>query len=133
LSSLEDSTAALIREQFRACRKVLIALGDETRQLIISVLAENGCQSGLQVGEVTERTHLSRPAVSHHLKILLDAEVVGMRKQATRHFYYLALGGECPTLVSLMYNIEKLRAQCAGAGRSKSEKQDLELLAHATG
>ncbi|GHU88184.1 transcriptional regulator [Clostridia bacterium] len=119
MSNIEDSTGALIREQFRACRKVLIALGDETRQLIISVLAENGCQSGLQVGEVTERTHLSRPAVSHHLKILLDAEVVGMRKQATKHFYYLALGGECQTLVSLMNNIERLRAQCAGEGEQQ--------------
>jgi ArsR family transcriptional regulator len=119
VSDAEDKTGALIREQFRACRKVLVALGDETRQLIISVLAENGCQSGLQVGDVTERTRLSRPAVSHHLKILLDAEIVGMRKQATKHFYYLALGGECPTLVSLMNNIERLRAQCAWEGKNE--------------
>jgi ArsR family transcriptional regulator len=100
--------AALIKDQFHACRRLLIALGDETRQLIIAVLAEAECK-GMRVGDITERTHLSRPAVSHHLKILLDAEVVGLTKQATKHFYYLALGGEWQTLVELVNNIQKLR------------------------
>lgn len=100
-----------IKEQFNACRKLLIALGDETRQLIISVLVDADCD-GLQVGEITQRTHLSRPAVSHHLKILYDAQVVGMTKQATKHFYYLNLGGEWPTLVSLVNEIERLRMEC---------------------
>jgi ArsR family transcriptional regulator len=108
-----------MKAQFKACRRLLIALGDESRQLIITVLADAECGApsrcgSLQVGDITSRTHLSRPAVSHHLKILLDAEVVGMRKQATKHFYYLALGGEWQTLVSLVNNIERLRAQCAG-------------------
>jgi ArsR family transcriptional regulator len=63
----------------------------------------------MRVGDITERTHLSRPAVSHHLKILLDAEVVGVTPEGTKHFYYLNLGDEWPTLVSLVNNIEKLR------------------------
>jgi ArsR family transcriptional regulator len=99
---------ALIKDQFHACRRLLVALGDETRQLIIAVLAEAECV-GMRVGDITEQTHLSRPAVSHHLKILLDAEVVGLTKQATKHFYYLALGGEWQTLVELVNNIEKLK------------------------
>jgi ArsR family transcriptional regulator len=99
---------ALIKDQFHACRRLLIALGDETRQLIITVLAEASC-GGMRVGEITEQMHLSRPAVSHHLKILLDAEVVGLTKQATKHFYYLTLGGEWQTLVGLVNNIEKMR------------------------
>lgn len=106
-----DYSANHIKEQFGACRKLLIALGDETRQLIISALTDENCD-GLQVGEITRRTHLSRPAVSHHLKILLDAQVIDMTKQGTKHFYYLALGGEWPTLVSLVNEIEQLRIGC---------------------
>jgi ArsR family transcriptional regulator len=108
-----DEAADLIKDQFRACRRLLTALGDASRQHIIAVLADAACE-GLQVGDITAKTHLSRPAVSHHLKVLYDAEVVGMTKQATKHFYYLNLGGEWPTLVSLVQNIERLREQCMG-------------------
>ena len=109
-----DYKAQLIKDQFKACRRLLTALGDESRQQIITVLADADCGSaGMQVGDITEQTCLSRPAVSHHLKVLYDAEVVGMTKQATKHFYYLALDGEWRTLVSLVNNIEQLRAQCS--------------------
>ncbi|MDR1015254.1 MAG: metalloregulator ArsR/SmtB family transcription factor [Coriobacteriales bacterium] len=103
--------ATLIKSQFHACRRLLVALGDETRQLIIAVLAETECE-GMRVGDIAEQTHLSRPAVSHHLKILLDAEVVGLTKQATKHFYYLALGGEWQSLVELLHNIQRLKERC---------------------
>ena len=58
-----------ISNDFIRCRKLLIAIGDETRQTIITVLM--GSCSALRVGEITERTHLSRPAVSHHIRIML--------------------------------------------------------------
>lgn len=106
------NTSKEIKEQFSACRKLLVALGDETRQLIISVLVDADC-AGLQVGEITEKTHLSRPAVSHHLKILYESKVVGMTKQATKHFYYLELGGEWGNLVSLVNEIERMRLEYA--------------------
>ncbi len=98
--------------QFAACRKLLSAIGDETRQIIITVLASADCKEGLRVGEITERTHLSRPAVSHHLKILLDTEVIGLRRQATMNFYYLELGGAWGELVTLVNHIEELRKIC---------------------
>ena len=44
--------------------------------------------SGVRVGEITERTHLSRPAVSHHLQILKDARLVKMRREGTKNYYY---------------------------------------------
>ncbi|MGR5875393.1 ArsR/SmtB family transcription factor [Bacillus pacificus] len=28
----------------------------------------------MRVGEITRKTHLSRPAVSHHIKVLKDAK-----------------------------------------------------------
>ncbi|MDR1328162.1 MAG: ArsR family transcriptional regulator [Oscillospiraceae bacterium] len=105
-----DGAAQALLGQFAATCKLLTAIGNETRQLIMAVLAASGCE-GMRVGDITGRTYLSRPAVSHHLKILLDAEVVGMLPEGTKHYYYLKLGGEWPTLVSLINNIEKLRTE----------------------
>lgn len=99
-------------DQFSACSKLLIALGDETRQAIIAVLTCTDCEEGMRVGEITERTHLSRPAVSHHVKILLDAEVIGLRRQGTMNFYHLKLGGAWGELVALVNRIEEARKNC---------------------
>lgn len=98
--------------QFTACSKLLIALGDETRQAIIATLTCADCNEGMRVGEITEKTHLSRPAVSHHIKILLDAEVIGLRRQATMNFYYMKLGGAWSELVALVNLIEEARKNC---------------------
>jgi ArsR family transcriptional regulator len=104
---------ARIKDEFAASRKLLAAIGDETRQAIISVLMESQCE-GMRVGEITAQTHLSRPAVSHHLKILRDTEVVGMFPEGTKNFYYLKLGGEWRELVSLINSIERLRTWAKG-------------------
>lgn len=45
--------------------------------------------TGVRVGEITEKTNLSRPAVSHHLAIMKDAGIVKMRREGTMNFYYL--------------------------------------------
>lgn len=91
---MENRTVDKVREDFINCGKVLAAIGDETRQHIILALMEAPCNVGMRVGEITSRTHLSRPAVSHHLKVLKDANVVSMRKEGTMNFYYInVLGG----------------------------------------
>lgn len=77
-----------IRSKFKVCRKAISAMGDETRQLILITLLE-GDFNGIRVGEITEKTHLSRPAVSHHLKILKEAEIVNVRREGTKNYYYL--------------------------------------------
>ena len=97
-----------IKEQFTSSRRLLTAIGDETRQAIILTLMESDCE-GIRVGEITSKTHLSRPAVSHHLKILLDANMVGVTKQGTMNFYWLNLGAEWDNFISLVNNIEQLR------------------------
>ncbi|HDR7545676.1 TPA: winged helix-turn-helix transcriptional regulator, partial [Bacillus thuringiensis] len=71
----------IIKKDFIDSQKVLLAIGDETRQAILLVLMETECQTGLRVGEITKQTHLSRPAVSHHLKILREAGIILMRKE----------------------------------------------------
>ncbi|HDR5735356.1 TPA: winged helix-turn-helix transcriptional regulator, partial [Bacillus anthracis] len=66
----------VIKKDFIDSQKVLLAIGDETRQAILLVLMETECQTGLRVGEITKQTHLSRPAVSHHLRILREAGII---------------------------------------------------------
>ncbi|MGL4740013.1 MAG: ArsR/SmtB family transcription factor [Sarcina sp.] len=80
---LDDITA-----KFKSCRNAISAMGDETRQLILLTLLESDF-NGIRVGEITEKTHLSRPAVSHHLKILKDAQIINVRREGTKNYYYL--------------------------------------------
>lgn len=98
----------LIKEDFINSQKVLLAIGDETRQAILMVLMGTDCQTGLRVGEITEQTHLSRPAVSHHLKILRDAGVILMRKEGTKNFYYIDIRTKLGSLKNLVLDIETL-------------------------
>ena len=73
---------------FEQCRKILLALGDENRQHMILEMMKMGKCSGVRVNEITEKTHLSRQAVSHHLQILKDAGILKMRREATRNYYF---------------------------------------------
>ena len=74
---------------FKTHKKAFTAIGDETRQIILLVLLESDL-SGIRVGELAKKTHLTRPSVSHHLQILKEAGIVAMRKEGTRNFYYLS-------------------------------------------
>lgn len=96
-----------IKEDFMNSQKVLLAIGDETRQSILLVLMGTDCQTGLRVGEITEQTHLSRPAVSHHLRILREADVILMRKEGTKNFYYIDVRTKLGLLKKLVLDIEK--------------------------
>lgn len=78
-----------ITKGFKNNRKAFTALGDETRQLILLVLLESDL-SGIRVGELAKKTHLTRPSVSHHLKILKEAGIVSMRKEGTMNYYYIS-------------------------------------------
>ena len=97
----------MIKEDFMNSQKVLLAIGDETRQSILLVLMGTDCQTGLRVGEITEQTHLSRPAVSHHLRILREADVILMRKEGTKNFYYIDVRTKLGLLKKLVLDIEK--------------------------
>ncbi|WP_417080669.1 ArsR/SmtB family transcription factor [Mobilibacterium timonense] len=70
------------------CRKLLTALGDESRQHLILTMMQMGDCSGVRVVDVAAKTNLSRPAVSHHLQILKDAGLLKTRKEGTKIYYY---------------------------------------------
>ena len=52
----------------RECIPIFTVLSDENHHQILLVLWEHG---RMNVNELTEHLHLLRPAVSHHLKIML--------------------------------------------------------------
>lgn len=74
---------------FRDCRAVLAALGDENRMHILYQMMVTAKPMGMRVGDIVKMSSLSRPAVSHHMKILKAAGVVAVRKEGTMNFYYL--------------------------------------------
>lgn len=84
----EPERVAAVAEGFASCARLLIAMGDENRQHLILEMMKIGRCSGVRVGEITEKTNLSRPAVSHHLRIMKDAGLVKVRKEGTRNYYY---------------------------------------------
>lgn len=66
----------------------MTAIGDETRRHIIFEMLKTGRCEGVRVGEITEKTNLSRPAVSHHLQIMRNAGLIAVRKEGTKNYYY---------------------------------------------
>lgn len=98
----------LIKQDFQNSRDVLVAIGDETRQLILMVLMETDCKTGMRVGEITAQTHLSRPAVSHQLRILKDAGIVQVRGEGTMNFYSINITAKLEPLKTLMADIDRL-------------------------
>lgn len=96
----------LLATGFRECQEAFHAIGDETRQLIIITLLESDC-NGIRVGEITKKTHLSRPAVSHHLKILKKANIISMRREGTKNYYYMsATNNQWDKILQLMRHIK---------------------------
>ncbi|MFC6181034.1 ArsR/SmtB family transcription factor [Lactiplantibacillus daowaiensis] len=79
-----------LKHEFTASSDFLVALGDHKRQaIIVALLDPAAVKNGLQVTDLISVTKLSRPAVSHHLKILKDAQLVDYQRIGTKNFYYL--------------------------------------------
>lgn len=72
-----------IPKEWRALARVFVALGDEHRQRILLTFDKG---ERLTVGQIAEVATLSRPAVSHHLKILREAGVL-QAERAGREVY----------------------------------------------
>lgn len=101
-----------LENEFKECRAVLAAIGDETRQLIILCLMK-GTFPGMRVGEITKKVNLSRPAISHHLKILKDAKIVNVVRQGTMNFYQInPATSDLNLLKRLFSHIEQSMFEC---------------------
>ena len=94
---------------FEDCSPVFIALGDPIRQKLILDLAEATInEKSLSVADLTRLTHLSRPAVSHHLKILKTSGIIEPLKIGTQIFYRLHILDRAKEVKDLIAQIEKI-------------------------
>jgi len=62
----------------------LKVLGDPTRLLILRLLVTHG---ELSVGQIVDGVGMSQANVSKHLRLLLDAGIVGRQAEGTSAFY----------------------------------------------
>jgi ArsR family transcriptional regulator len=63
--------------------QVLKALADATRFRMVQEIAGAG---ELSCGQIGERFPLSQPTISHHLRILVSAEILTVRSEAQHRF-----------------------------------------------
>jgi DNA-binding transcriptional ArsR family regulator len=66
-------------------RDVFAAVGDPTRRRVLDLLS----RGELPVRRIAAPFAMTRPAISQHLRILLDARLVQVRRDGREHFYRL--------------------------------------------
>ncbi len=74
------------KEFFRICMPIFQALSDEHRLEILFMLMED---DKLHVKQISGRMSISRPAISHHLKIMRLAGIVHFQRVGTKKYYSL--------------------------------------------
>ena len=109
----------ILAEEFKGCQKIMNAIGDANRQYLLLEMMQMGECGGVRVGQITERTNLSRPAVSHHLQILKDAGIIKVRKEGTKNYYFFDTQMEA--FEKLIHMLE-LAKNIAGELPERSEK-----------
>ncbi|MGZ3742931.1 MAG: ArsR/SmtB family transcription factor [Pseudobdellovibrionaceae bacterium] len=60
------------------------ALSDNTRREIVKLIAQKG---ELTSTEISERFKMSAPAISQHLKVLKEAKILQVKKDAQKRLY----------------------------------------------
>lgn len=77
---MSQKSMALLEE----CIPVFTMLQDKKRQQILIDLFDHG---EMTVVEITKRLAISRPTVSHHLKLMLDAKLLSVRQEGKERYY----------------------------------------------
>ena len=68
-------------------QRTLLALSDPTRREILKMLK----RGDRTAGEISERFDVSAPAISRHLSVLRDAELVLSRREGKFLYYSLSI------------------------------------------
>ncbi|MGE6259832.1 ArsR/SmtB family transcription factor [Heyndrickxia sporothermodurans] len=100
----ECNNKELVLEKFKLTTPIFQALGDFNRQQIIILLLE---ENSLNVNQITERMELSRPAISHHLKILRQAGLITFYKNGNEKLYSLSSKEFLQQIKELIQTIEQ--------------------------
>lgn len=85
--------------------RFLEALSDPIRMQIVFLLHDQEAQ--LNVGEIARQFRISRPAISHHLRVLKDAEIVQSEKRGQENYYWLNSQRMVAALRSLADKLER--------------------------
>lgn len=99
---------------FNTCAPLFIALGDEVRQKLILDIADSlvdNPDGGINVTDLSAKSKLSRPAISHHLKVLKDSGLIKPVKKGTQIFYQLTLDKNLNEAAELVQSIQKVIAE----------------------
>jgi ArsR family transcriptional regulator len=75
------------REQAERMARVAKALGDPIRMQLVDVLRKHAGK--VCVCELVPLFDLAQPTVSHHLKVLREAGIVGSERQGLWAYYYV--------------------------------------------
>ena len=60
------------------------------------------------MGAITEKTNLSRSALSHHLKILKDSGLIKMRREGTKNYYFDADAEAMDQLLQILRHAKEI-------------------------
>lgn len=82
---------------------ILNILQDGRRQELLVLLCKKG---PLTVNQLTELVTISRPAVSHHLKLMLDAGILSVEQKGLERYYRSDLGPTLDWLKALTASLE---------------------------
>ena len=77
----------------------------------LCIASQNGHAEGLNVNEITRQTNLSRPAISHHLKIMKSCGLVEVTQSGTSNYYRLTFMDCTRQLMKLGYLVEEIFSQ----------------------
>lgn len=89
---------------FAACKPLFFAMGETPRQQILLLLTEN---ETLNVNQLAARLPLSRPAISHHLKILRQAGLIDVRQAGTENRYFLTVDNAIELLEKFVSEVKQ--------------------------
>ena len=101
MTSLPNRAIELFQENL----ELFSALGDSQRQQILLLLSDGKRRS---VAELTAETKLSRPAVSHHLKILKNAQLLREHREGVRRYYQPIFRQHLPRMSALIETLRQL-------------------------
>lgn len=82
---------------------IFTILQDENRQRILVMLCRT---DQMTVNQITAQIALSRPAVSHHLKLMLDAGILAVSKTGTERYYRANMMATLKLLKALTASLE---------------------------